>query len=565
MKKYKLITCTISFRFNQGLKFFIFLILLLFTINESICQDLIKRDLLINDVRQLSHILETAHPDPYINGGGKIAFHQRFQSILESIPDSGMSKSDFYKHIIPFVAKTGDSHTILYNAYSYDLEFPGGIPLYFKVIEKSLFVQGIPDEKYKNLIGSVLVSVENITFPELVERQEQLTGCDNEYSAYDLLAGDGSLFFKETLQDLIPEWKETNLIKIKLKLVNSEIIEQSFKLPVKINYPFIKPITSIKLPSTEKCDFAYDFIDKKRDVAILKITSMTGYREDFELSGTSHTMNELHKAWIRFYGTKPLKDDSVIIAGIPSAAELFNSLINDMKNSETKTLIVDVRDNHGGNSLMMDFLWYFLFGKEKYLSLKGETATDITKLSDLYFENRPNANIEDIKNDYNFPINKFDYDFRYNCFQNHEKLKSLNIAEILDYYFSLMPSFNKYYSSDQDVSHYSPAKIIVLCSPGTFSGGYELMWGLHKSGATIAGTPSGQAGNFFSDVLIFNLKNSGLDGQVSSKSQMLFPDDPIKGKILQPDISLTYDYLKANNFDENAVILLTKDKLKLLF
>lgn len=48
------------------------------------CAKEISREKLIADVRQLSDILEKAHPDPYLRGGGKIAFHRRLQKTVRT-------------------------------------------------------------------------------------------------------------------------------------------------------------------------------------------------------------------------------------------------------------------------------------------------------------------------------------------------------------------------------------------------------------------------------------------------------------------------------------------------
>jgi len=66
--------------------------------------------MLIQDVRQLAQIVESAHPDPYIRGGGKIAFLRRLQKALGSIPQVGMTAEEFYKHLLPFIAALGDGH-----------------------------------------------------------------------------------------------------------------------------------------------------------------------------------------------------------------------------------------------------------------------------------------------------------------------------------------------------------------------------------------------------------------------------------------------------------------------
>ena len=51
----------------------------------------LKREMLIEDVRQLGDILESTHPDPYTHGGGRIAFHRRLHELLNAIPKDGMS------------------------------------------------------------------------------------------------------------------------------------------------------------------------------------------------------------------------------------------------------------------------------------------------------------------------------------------------------------------------------------------------------------------------------------------------------------------------------------------
>ena len=64
--------------------------------DERICQTR-----LIEDVRQLSSIIENSHPDPYINGGGKIRYHQQLQEVMSLIPVDGLTRDEFYKLLLP--------------------------------------------------------------------------------------------------------------------------------------------------------------------------------------------------------------------------------------------------------------------------------------------------------------------------------------------------------------------------------------------------------------------------------------------------------------------------------
>jgi len=130
-----------------------------------------SRDQLIEDGRQLADILESAHPDPYINGGGKIAFHRRLHRLLNTIPEGGMTRDEFIRLLRPFIATVGDAHTELWSDYSVNAYAPGGVPLRFGIVEGALYVAGIPDQEYEDLIGSLLVSVEGVSLVELCERQ----------------------------------------------------------------------------------------------------------------------------------------------------------------------------------------------------------------------------------------------------------------------------------------------------------------------------------------------------------------------------------------------------------
>ena len=133
-------------------------ILMLYGFTSIAFSQNISRDSLIQDIRQLSNIIEASHPDPYIKGGGKIAFYKRLHNLMLSIPVSGMEKCKFQKLLIPFVAELGDGHTVIHVNYNrYDRQ-PGGIPLLFKIIGKSLYVEGVIDPKDENLIGSLLLS-----------------------------------------------------------------------------------------------------------------------------------------------------------------------------------------------------------------------------------------------------------------------------------------------------------------------------------------------------------------------------------------------------------------------
>jgi hypothetical protein len=83
-----------------------------------------------------------------------------------------------------------------------------------------------------------------------------------------------------------------------------------------------------------------------------------------------------------------------------------------------------------------------------------------------------------------------------------------------------------------------------------------MLTALRNLGAAVVGTPPGQPGNNFGDALMFELKNSSIQGFVSFKRIITFPDDPQIGHCLVPDHTLSYDTFAELGFDPNAEVRL---------
>jgi hypothetical protein len=515
----------------------------------------ISRNSLIQDIRQLSNILETSHPDPYIKGGGKIAYHERLHKLMLSIPDSGMTNSEFQKLLLPFVASVGDGHTRIHVSYERNDKQPGGIPLLFKIIEKSLYVDGVIDPKDEYLIGSLLLSIENISYQDIYTRVINLRGVDNEYGGLTLLEGKNYLWYKEQLQDLIPEWKNNDKITVKVKLPTGEEKEITLSTTFQLDKTVITTKSKINLPSTEKCEFNYGFLNNNPKVAVLKVDGMGGFRENFELVGleSEYQLNGAKYFYKRFNEKDAPENKTEITKGIPSATEAFKSLVIEMKKSKTEVLIIDLRGNGGGNSTLGNFLIYFLFGKDALVkSSSSKSGYDIIKFSKLYFEQNQNETLHNINEHTPVPLMDNDYWFE-ELYDNEVKKDSIDIYTHFDEFYKKIPTFYKEYKSNVYSKYYCPPKVFVLCSPKTYSSGWTMMRMLHEMGATLIGTPSSQAGNNAGWILNYKLDNTGLNGWVPCKYYTSF-SNKIKNGVYIPDYILTYGKLLDYNFDPNAEI-----------
>jgi len=531
---------------------------------------LLSREALIEDTRQLARTIESVHPDPYSHGGGKIAYQRHFQHALQAIPDSGMTKEEFNMLLEPFVASIGDAHTMVMRLYSGDPYSPKGIPLYFETSTSGLYVIAVLAQDHRSLLGALLVSVEGVSFQDIVKRYRQRRGADNEYLLYRDLGGQGLLWYAQSLRMLIPEWARADSIRIGLRLSTGKDTMMALAIPDRIDYAsFISPQTSDPallgdyMQRMQRTDVFYRFLDSAHQTCMLAIRDLSGYREAFEIwrsYGITERENQARAVYQRYHGAVPPADIREVILGLPSATELFRSMVQDMKASGTKNLLVDLSQNGGGSSLLGDILVYFLYGKEAILSVKG-TTTEITKYSPEYFEKFPSPTLGEINANRPIPLTAEDYDFAGDITERDQS-GAEHVRREFEEMVGRMPTFQEEYKSGTYSGYYKPSNVLVLCDAGTFSAAFTVMFYLKQAGAEIAGIPSAQGGNCFGDIIEFKLPNSGLNYQVSRKYFELFPNDPERGRVLMPDHLMTHGIMASYNFDPAALIWFGLDLLK---
>jgi len=497
-----------------------------------------SRAQLIEDARQLSNILEDTHPDPYINGGGRIAFHRRLHQVLNAIPDEGMTKDEFYRLVRPFVAGVGDAHTNLLGGYDVDSQRPSGIPLRFRVVEQSLVVSGVCDPERQDLLGHRLVSVEGVLVEELLERQRQLRGIDNVYHALQNLA-DQSLRYRPYLLDLVPEWKGTRIVRVELRSPDGNTKELELSQPAS-ECRWIAPKSRVELPVPGDSGFLYAFLrapGSSKEFVYLRFAHMVGYREAQE-------------------GRHPIRTK---LARPPSATETFRTMVKEMKKRGTEILVVDVRDNSGGNSLIVDILVYFLYGKDALRAVHGFGGGEsgVFRYSDLFFKDRPDQSLEKLNAGRRVPLVVGDYEFSWS-FAGGEPIakRAEPPAEPPGFQFlRASPTFAPEFESGTDGGYYHPRKVIVLCDAGTLSAGFSVVATFHSLGAILVGTPSAQAPNSYGAATVFRLTHTGIRGMVPMIAAMHFPHDPAKAHVLPVDYPLTYERLASYGFDPQAEYL----------
>jgi hypothetical protein len=125
-----------------------------------------------------------------------------------------------------------------------------------------------------------------------------------------------------------------------------------------------------------------------------------------------------------------------------------------------------------------------------------------------------------------------------------------------------MPTFAAVFEKSEWSGVWSP-QVLALTSAHTARAGFDVVAQLTLHGAQVVGIPSSQAPTCFIGGLPFMLEQSGLRGMVAHKWSTLFPTDPHRTHILQPDVELTYEHLVGYNFDPNATVRLALEHVRL--
>lgn len=492
------------------------------------------------DVLQLAQLLTESHPDPY-RADGQIGFHRRIDEILGSLPPTGMALDPFLDLVRPLVASLGDGHTWIGPP---DERSQGVCPrlwLDWEIVEEQLVVRGVYQPEHRYLIGARLVAVREAPVRELLRRMRRLRGADNAYNDLEHLRL--ALSDRRGLTDLLEESPRV----VTLTLVLADGTTEAVEVPLTVEPPggAIEAPSSVSVPAVNAADIGRGFLDAARSVAILRIDVLTRYREAFEVARSVGMTDAL----------------GADLAALPSATEACRELVSRMREAGARWLLVDLRRSPGGNSYLSLILEYFLYGLEGVLT--ADEGYQIKRFSPLYLENRPSASAEQ-RQEVERYLRNGGYDFSEEREWNEwERGGSAGQRErrLSRFHENLgrSPTFAAAVSGDD----HDPlsAHVIVLTSAQTYSAGFDVAAMLVKHGATVVGVPSSQAGNCFIDGLWYRLDRSKLRGCIAYKRSVLFPRDPERGRLLRPDVELTYAYLARTLFDPHATVRLALERV----
>lgn len=503
-----------------------------------------SRDELVADARYLAETLADAHPDPYTGHGGRVHFHRRLEESVRDVPEEGATVEEFYATTAEIAARVDDGHTGLSAPTAPDDEVDGRLPVGFRVIGAELYVDAVHDADYEPLLGGRLVSVEGVPVSDLVDRIARFDGADNVVHDRTNLT--------RALRDVTPLRflldRPVSTLVATIERPDGTTAEREL-VPVEADdAPVATLPTAIERPETGG-EPAYRFVGEDRSTALLVLPDMFSYREAHEqLRAIDYERGEelARDAYADTVGGSPPDAYEDVVRALPSAVDRLTDLAEAMADAGTERLVIDTRDNNGGNSLLTNALTYVLHGWDG-IERAGEDHFQVPKDSALYRDQIGGDG----------PIGATDnpagFDFGWYFDRSDPDTRLARLREWL--------ADSRTFAAEADRGRYEafyrPNTVAVVTSATTYSAGAEPAFTLSELGATVVGVPPSQAPNAPRDVLTDELPNTGLElktayRHVESKPGM---DEPV----FRPDVELTPETFEAMGRPGDAGVRLALD------
>lgn len=493
------------------------------------------RDALAADARALVAAIEDHHVDPYAVGyDGRAALHARLERVVRDLPESATAES-FYRRAARLVAGMNDAHSRLVppERAGDDATEDRRLPVSFRVVGDRLYVDAVFDGGVADLLGARLLGVEGESVDALADRDAALAGTENRYHSLRRV-GERVADYRplDRLLDRSESPAEPTL------RVDVDGAERSVA---------VTPVAADREPTDELAgSVPHPAGDGPRyrlygagDAAVFVPGDLQGYRESFEVAtaaGAEWVDDFAPAAYERHVGGDPPDDVGELVAALPSMTEALADLTDGMADAGTETLIVDLRDNPGGDSQFVFHLAYALSGWEGVARAAGSVRA-LKRRTDphraRYGDGVTSGGVGTAD------TNPADYDFSDFLDGPAEEGRSSEPAAHQRESLSRSETFAEFVASGEYEAACDPDRVVVAVSAGTMSSGFAGAAQLSTLGADVVGVPSGQAPVSFGEAVETTLPTTGLTARIACSMYHWTPDpDP---DVLELDRELTPD------------------------
>lgn len=500
-----------------------------------------ERDELEADLRELVRAIETLHADPFVGYDSRIALHATVERVVRDLPET-MSWEDFFQQAASVVAELDDAHSLVHppdvrNDESDERKFP----LSLRVLGEELYVESVADEGLVELLGARVRGVDGQPATELVDGVRRLRGAENRYGT--LLFAARKLTNPSSLARLLDEEPPVETATFEFERGSGN---QSVELS-----PIAEergPVATLKQSMSHPAGSGPRYrLYEGGDAAVFVPGNLSDYRESLEgklAADADIAADQAGRAYERHVGGDEPDSVDETIAALPSMTDTLEEMAEEMAAASTDTLIVDLRDNPGGDSQFVFHLAYLLGGWD-----------GVTQAADGV--RAVKRRTESHQNRYGDPDEDTDspeaaaYDFS-GFFRSVDETDGP--PPMVKQLLFRSQTASEFFDRHENDPLYAPEEVVVVVSAGTMSSAFACAAQLTTLGADIVGVPSGQGPTSFGEHVERTLTNTDLTVRLAG-SMYHWLENPT-GDVLVPDSELTPERFERYDYADDAALRL---------
>ena len=538
----------------------------------------LTHDQAASDARTFVRLLESSHPDPYTNLGGKVEFKRRAAALVADIPSDGLPVESLATRLGMFLAPLKDAHTRV--TPHNDVWRGGGggggggsalLAVRFKIASDAIFLAAADIPSLSGHRGYKVRSVNGQPLSVLLQRLGSQIAAENTLGLYRAMIN--VLQNADLIRRLAPPSGALPPQEVVFGLESPNGGRVTRQVggggthptdPIEWRDP---PMQWMGLDRSNEM-FYYRFLDHDR-TAYFRVSSMGG-REASEAYYASNigTKDEIRRTVERYHNARGLAVPADLEQGIralPSVVEIGWKMLEEMKRKGTDNLIFDLRGNGGGMTGIIYPVFYAMYGDEYFAKRFPNQSTTVA--SQIYMDKYNLTQASERAKDPDFEIGEYRFSTTDNMPVSSPDADGLaawargrreaRLKILRERRHSFLPMIE----SLDGKPLYRPKKVVVLCDPATFSAAFQMAFYLHGMGAKLVGVTSAQSPNTFMEVTPFTLPISGIAGSISNSTQVFMPETP-RADRLPVDFEATYAVFKRYRFDEETILRYALDRLK---
>jgi hypothetical protein len=486
------------------------------------------REALAEDARTLVSEIEAVHPDPYRGYGGRVPLHRRLEETVQDLPERATAEA-FYRRASALVAGMGDVHSKLHGPDDDRVGEDERLPVDLRVLGDGLYVEAVHDEAYVDLLGRRVLAVEGEPVGALADRAAALRGAENRLT--ERLALVRMVTDYAPLDRLLDREEPPATPTVTVEGDDGERRRSLVPVPADAD-PVDALDRTVERPDGSGPRFQ---LYEDGDAAVFVPGDLLGYREAVEAArarGADYAEQFARDAHEEHVDGDPPEDLDALVAELPSMTETIVDLVRTMDGADTEALIVDLRDNPGGDSRFLHYLVYALFGWDGVVE-GAHAGIAVKRRTGPHREHYGVP--EHAADEYaTTEANPADYDFG-PLFRHGDVDRGTRVERLKDRLTA--DTFRAEVEEGTHEAYYCPDEVVAVTTARTMSSGFAGAAQLATTGADLVGVPSGQAPVSFGEAVEVTLPNTGLTADVAGSIYHWVPDPD--GEVLPVDRELT--------------------------